>query len=779
MAPALFSDRVYSGDDVVLTEEPQAGTAPSDFREPANPLTFDSAYVFHPDSIAARRALRTGRLPVWSPHVGTGRPLLANQQAAPLYPANGLAYVIDFWSSLEWIALLKLLIAGGGMMVLLGDLRLSRPARVFGAVSFMLSTYLLLWFAHPHSNVLVLAPWLVAFAGRTAARGGVRDAAALAAVIGLALLGGHPPTLFLLTTLLAGPYALTLAVRQPGERWRKPRVVARRVSLLLVGTGLGAAAGAVMLLPFFEALGVSADSADRGGTWLPARAINSFFFPELWGRPNAATIEGEPSNFQERTGYFGAAPLLLALGGLLARRPSQEQVTLAAAGLLALSLAFVPAVSEAVHTWPGFAETNLWRSIAVVGFVGTALGAYGVQRLVDGSPRERRRLLAVIVLAGFLIPVQWILRNADALGSVSQALKHIPTLSSGDADPASVQLADVLGWTLLALVAAVAVHLVVRRPSGLPAALAAITVVTTLELIAVGRGHIPILDRQRVDVPRSSPIAFLAQKAALGERSVAESGLFGPNLSNRWATNDARAHALPTNERYNHLWRGLAGGAAGDAAQRSEVIITPDSDRLLDVFAVRWVMSNALVGQEARGYRRVTGVTDLPVWENLDAVPRARVVSDWYAVDDLEQASAVTLPYPSAELLAKPAIEGASAPSSPTEGTGTAIVVSETETEVRLAVEAPARGHVVLSDLHYPGWTATVDGAERPVRAASVAFRAVEVPRGQHEVVFRYDSDAVRWGLVLSGFAWLGITAALVILRLRERRPRESEATRA
>ena len=89
-------------------------------------------------------------------------------------------------------------------------------------------------------------------------------------------------------------------------------------------------------------------------------------------------------------------------------------------------------------------------------------------------------------------------------------------------------------------------------------------------------------------------------------------------------------------------------------------------------------------------------------------------------------------------------IETAAKPPTAALGAATpARVVSRTDTEVRLDVQAKAAGHVVLLDTFYPGWHAEVDGRERPIRAADLAFRAVAVPPGRHTVRFFYRPTSV------------------------------------
>jgi hypothetical protein len=76
----------------------------------------------------------------------------------------------------------------------------------------------------------------------------------------------------------------------------------------------------------------------------------------------------------------------------------------------------------------------------------------------------------------------------------------------------------------------------------------------------------------------------------------------------------------------------------------------------------------------------------------------------------------------------------------------TARIVSYENTKVVIEAEAPrGGGWVVLNDVWHPYWFARVDGAPVRVTRANVLFRAVAVPEGRHEVVFRFEPLKGLW----------------------------------
>ena len=77
--------------------------------------------------------------------------------------------------------------------------------------------------------------------------------------------------------------------------------------------------------------------------------------------------------------------------------------------------------------------------------------------------------------------------------------------------------------------------------------------------------------------------------------------------------------------------------------------------------------------------------------------------------------------------------------------------------EVELAARTPVSGYLVLSDVYYPGWRATVDGVPAEVLRANYVFRAVLLPPSEHTVRMEFVPWTWRVGLAVSIVTWVGL----------------------
>ncbi|MBE7552429.1 MAG: YfhO family protein [Anaerolineales bacterium] len=81
--------------------------------------------------------------------------------------------------------------------------------------------------------------------------------------------------------------------------------------------------------------------------------------------------------------------------------------------------------------------------------------------------------------------------------------------------------------------------------------------------------------------------------------------------------------------------------------------------------------------------------------------------------------------------------------------------------EIKATLASP--GWLVLTDTYYPGWQATLDGNPAEILPVNIMFRAVEVPAGEHTVVFEFKPRSVVMGAWVSGGALVASALALAL----------------
>lgn len=89
---------------------------------------------------------------------------------------------------------------------------------------------------------------------------------------------------------------------------------------------------------------------------------------------------------------------------------------------------------------------------------------------------------------------------------------------------------------------------------------------------------------------------------------------------------------------------------------------------------------------------------------------------------------------------------------------------------------SPTGGLAVFSEIFYPkGWYAYVDGQEVPVIRADYVLRALMLPAGEHEIIFRYDPPIFRTATLISRIASVLILLLLGLAFLQLARPQDQQ----
>lgn len=699
-------------------------------------LLSDQLLYFAPWREFMRQEFLAGHFPLWNPYLLAGVPFSACIQAAAFYPLNaGLLWLSAVPFSLA-AAFLKIFCAGVFTGLHLRRLGASERGAILSAVVFSLGGFMVAWLGHPHANTACLLPALFWALGRLWERVSFRNAALLGLFTGLALLGGHPPTM-LHVFGAAAAYAVFLAVRAP----RSDRM--RFIGLALAAAVLGACLAAPALLPYLEYHGLSSTagashSLARWGTRLSPWLLLHLLMPLASGSParGAEVLAGlfglgPESNFIERAAWTGLIPLAFAALAVVRRRREGEVLFHAGLALFGLLAALgAPPLPWLWKILPGYSQANPTRLILVWSFGVAVLAGLGAELDSSDLSLENRRFLRWSL---------WLPAVAAGVAYWVLVWRSLEDLRSAEL----ILAVSVMALFLAECVATQWVHGPRRRAwapwlAGLFCLLPALDVNPS----APASTFFP-------EAP-----ALSVMKGAAGEGRVFALGrALEPNVGMPARLRDVRGRDFTALRRYERL----VAGAAGDFDFYSAAAEMPPNPSLLAVGVVGATERTA--SAVPPGWKKIHE-GGLLVFSAPARARRALFVTEARAGNEEEAFAAVRAPgFDPARLVW---FDDGDAPSFPRAGGG-ARIVEDGANAVAVVVDSGGPGWLVLLDSWFPGWEATVDGKTVRLRRADYAFRAVEVPGGKSVVRFAYRPSSLGLGLLLAILAALALAAAWAV----------------
>ena len=790
----LLPGWTLSNSDMLWSTAPWTAAPPEGVRAGgANFELADAVAVFHPFFQHTRGVLPD--VPLWNPHVMGGRPFLADAQSSVFSPFTVPAYVLPFWTALGVIAALKLFVAAFGTYLLGRELGMRFGGALLAGIVFAFGTFFAVWLAWPLTNVFPLLPWLLLLTELLVRRPGPLPAAGLAALVGLAYFGGHPESTFhvLVATCAYFAFRLALGWLRGG---RRGSLLVRPAVAFALSVGAGTALAAAMLLPLFELLLASGDYERRQGLepgHAEAKYLAALFLFDYWGRPTQSPLIGDLVS--NRGWYAGGITLMLASAALVLRPTATRLAVVGFAALVAAVVLGVDPVFSAVTALPGFETAHNSRMVIFVLFALALLAGWGLDDLGRRAahPRARGRVALGLAAAIFCAPAAWMLvRGAIAPGSIGAALE----VAWGFADPPSappgqtpgqdivdiVRLSALLQWLLLAGagLALVAVRLAPRRARLGAAAFAGLAVaVLVADLFRANMGFNPAIPVDHAEQPTTGSIRYLQSRRPNRFAVLSRPGIdqpLQPDIAMRYGLYDARGYDYPVERRYDTFWRAAVAATTGDFIEPTQR--AGESGRALRGLSL---LSVSDLLHYPRGPRpRVPGLrlaysgADARVYRNPNALPRAFLVTRQRTVRGAEAALAATTDAtfrPRDVAITERPVPGLpQADSVARRPAGRARLTEYGRERAVVSATAASPSLLVLTDVRFPGWKATVDGKPTAIERVDYLLRGVVVPAGAHRVEFRYEPVGWRVGWIVSGLATL-VVGATALFGWR-RRPR-------
>lgn len=396
----------------------------------------DIQWIYLPVRTELSRALHEMRLPLWTPLVQGGLPLLADGHVAALYPLNLiLHFIFPPHIALNYAILFNLIWLSLGMYFFVRAWDIRPSSAFLAGLSFGASGAIIARVSHP--DVLTTASWLpwmlfcqVKF-WQADAQGKKKGLWFVLSCfsIGLPSLAGSPAVLMLCLVAFV-PYGIFVSfwgykfsARKPDWRTRATAMhLFKTTSVTLGAIILGLGIGAVQIFPTAELLSWSLRGKELGKSFfvsysLEPSTLSQFITPfAALGLPSAENMEF--------WGYFGICPLVLAITALIFRCDLRTGFFALMAGVtLALALGGSNPMYESLYYIPLFNRFRVpARFLFLFLLASIMLAAIGFDelqnRLVDDPPKNKAyAVTGLLLLLGIITlvptgvdwaPEQWI-----------------------------------------------------------------------------------------------------------------------------------------------------------------------------------------------------------------------------------------------------------------------------------------------------------------------------------------------------------------------------------
>ncbi|RJP32457.1 MAG: hypothetical protein C4536_06195 [Actinobacteria bacterium] len=672
----------------------------------------------------ASEHVKDGSITLWNPDIACGFPVLAEGQSGTLYPVNLLiSLLFDPVLAFNLSIVIGLLLALIFSYLLLRHYGISAASSLFGAIAFTFSGFMIAKLKYP--SLITATCWLpLAVFGleKTFQRRHLAYLFLTSLALAMQFLAAGPQVFLITMSVIAVVFVFRFAVLLSGARREEQAAGRRMLAGLCVGVlfavVLGTALAAPQLMPMTQGVPyletAAADGSFYGstGTTMRPRDLDLFIAPYRYGNPARATFDVDYDIFWENIAYPGLLTLVLALIAVLwlAKRDRTVQMWLLI-GLLALAVSLGSNTPLAGFMWkyiPGFRFLYYFqRYLVVVVLCMAVLAGKGLDHVISYFHNGKAWKAAIILLV-----------FATLLADLGLfATQQVSTIEAAS----------------------------VLEPN------------STAELLVPAQGE---LQGQRIAVLGYGETWRRANEESggwLGDKRlfVDSLRLLPADYSGVFAipgSGIAGKRILASQEIY---WIYATYGHTVQGQWRVEI---PDTAvNLMATQSVRYLLSPYLIDNQSINLVKeegaeIEGVT-YRLYEIPYAAPRAFIASEILLEEgarSMTVADAVEYFWDPLQIIGRVILEREPTLLRGRASQGEAHIVSSGDTRVVIEAHSPNGGVLVLNDSYFPEWKVYVDGQEREILRANLAFRALELEAGDHSVEFVYRPSSLYYGLVMA-----------------------------
>jgi hypothetical protein len=696
----------------------------------------------YPARVFASVSLAMGQIPLWNPYTFNGMPFLADIQTTVFYlPCAALSLFVRngtlnaYW--LELMIVCHYVLAGVGMFSLARSYGMKRVSALVSGLVFMLSGFMI---AHSiHQQVVTLTAWfplILMFFRRVLHEKMWLWVFITGLLLGHSLLAGFPQISLYLYTFLGVVFVFEFLSTFRGKALLSgdALLMAGRAAAVVV---LSLAVAGFQLLPTIELSPLSqraeityAKSTEGSLSW---GQLLTFLYPKFFGTSTSGDYSywgpGPYWHYWETCVYFGALPLVLALLSLPLARRNRHVFFYWGVVIVALLYALggnFPLHSVIFHSVPGFSLfRNPGRAGILITFAAALLAGWSFDSLLfedrdSKSGKIHRRLLLAILAGGALL---WLLTATGGFVSTFAFMRNPQIL-------ALVQQTTLVGMVFLGIAGGLVFAIMRRRWNPL-LALALLILFHCIDVSWFG-GRQPLSNVNPAEYfARTHQLVDALKQEGKNEIFRINTRTSGGIIMDR---NQGMVDRIFMMEGYTPLALQRVYAPYGSPLQTWDLLNIKYKVLADERNRISFVPHPTYLPRAFFLYRTHTASSDSTVVRYLKSPE-----FDHRSIAVLEKEPDVAVTPPD------------------TAPVWHAQITSYTINSILLAVETSHRGVLVLSEIYYPGWNATIDGSETEIYRVDYNLRGIIVPAGSHAVAFHFAPESFARGSLLT-FAALGLS---------------------
>ncbi|MGE5197775.1 MAG: hypothetical protein ACM3IL_04650 [Deltaproteobacteria bacterium] len=718
--------------------------------------------------------LRAGQFPLWNPYTFCGYPWFANPANQMSYPLNFIFLFLPVNVAINYSFMLHILIAGLGMYLFVASILKDKFPALISALVFMFSPVFFLRCFAGHLTVVHAYSWIpfIFFTADLFLRKRKGIYVLLTALfLGLQLLTGHSQTCFY-TLLGICLYFIFFSIADYRQNRDKRALFYRAKSLAFI-LALAAGIAAVKIIPNIELTRLSnrsiPDPAFVGFFSFPPSNFITYLLPEFFGDGLNVPYWGS-YNLWEMCGYVGILPLVLGITSVLCKRNRYTVFFsfLAVLGILGSLGSHTFLFKLFYYFLPGYNKFRGHSKFLILFFFSIAiLSAYGVSWLLGKKEGQNQRLNRLVVILGYctifaVLCVSYLFLNyRQAVLAWLNLWRDMNWPVAFAFSKFACAFFSFIKMTLFVTASFLLLWFWAKGRITLKVLKVFLTLIIIADLWLFGAKYL-VYDKVEKSYWDKDIAGFLKNRPGFGLYRVETIPFFSKIL----ADNNAILEKISVFSGYDHLTLKRYDSFANYYFSKP-----PGDPQFLKVAGManlKYLIYPSYAQLANPGLKAVYQKYDLRIWENADCLPRAYIVHNTRVIEGGQDDKILSVIFEDGSfdpkttvILEKETLGATDTAESAVTNDETVIVKKYSANEVVIQAELARNGFLVLSDVNYPGWQATVldttTGNRRPAEVlnADYLFRAVGLKKGSYVVTFVFRPRSLYLGVTVSALTVL------------------------